>query len=123
MKGNIDLSDSKSSTLLKFVTPLLTPGEEIRERRQSGKYEYITELLVKGVDKWTVKGVQDKGSVYDYSNLIQHASVGNNQYREIRIESHLETGMIRSFYLPAQPISTQVKDMMLFIMIKQTPVI
>lgn len=43
------------------------------------------------------EGVQDKGSVYDYSNLIQHASVGNNQYREIRIESHLETGMIRSF--------------------------
>ncbi|STH33017.1 hemolysin A [Escherichia coli] len=37
LKGNIDLSDSKSSTLLKFVTPLLTPGEEIRERRQSGK--------------------------------------------------------------------------------------
>ena len=92
MKGNIDLSDSKSSTLLKFVTPLLTPGEEIRERRQSGKYEYITELLVKGVDKWTVKGVQDKGAVYDYSNLIQHASVGNNQYREIRIESHLGDG-------------------------------
>ncbi|HFM4841583.1 TPA: RTX toxin hemolysin HlyA, partial [Escherichia coli] len=92
LKGNIDLSDSKSSTLLKFVTPLLTPGEEIRERRQSGKYEYITELLVKGVDKWTVKGVQDKGSVYDYSNLIQHASVGNNQYREIRIESHLGDG-------------------------------
>lgn len=92
LKGNIDLSDSKSSTLLKFVTPLLTPGEEIRERRQSGKYEYITELLVKGVDKWTVKGVQDKGAVYDYSNLIQHASVGNNQYREIRIESHLGDG-------------------------------
>ncbi|HDW0355739.1 TPA: RTX toxin hemolysin HlyA [Escherichia coli] len=92
LKGNIDLSDSKSSTLLKFVTPLLTPGEEIRERRQSGKYEYITELLVKGVDKWTVKGVQDKGSVYDYSNLIQHTSVGNNQYREIRIESHLGDG-------------------------------
>ncbi len=92
LKGNIDLSDSKSSTLLKFVTPLLTPGEEIRERRQSGKYEYITELLVKGVDKWTVKGIQDKGSVYDYSNLIQHASVGNNQYREIRIESHLGDG-------------------------------
>lgn len=92
LKGNINLSDSKSSTLLKFVTPLLTPGEEIRERRQSGKYEYITELLVKGVDKWTVKGVQDKGSVYDYSNLIQHASVGNNQYREIRIESHLGDG-------------------------------
>ncbi|GCI24097.1 hemolysin A [Escherichia coli] len=92
LKGNIDLSDSKSSTLLKFVTPLLTPGEEIRERRQSGKYEYITVLLVKGVDKWTVKGVQDKGAVYDYSNLIQHASVGNNQYREIRIESHLGDG-------------------------------
>ncbi|HBA8112848.1 TPA: RTX toxin hemolysin HlyA [Escherichia coli] len=92
LKGNIDLSDSKSSTLLKFVTPLLTPGDEIRERRQSGKYEYITELLVKGVDKWTVKGVQDKGAVYDYSNLIQHASVGNNQYREIRIESHLGDG-------------------------------
>ncbi|EFN8783628.1 Hemolysin, plasmid [Escherichia coli] len=92
LKGDIDLSDSKSSILLKFVTPLLTPGEEIRERRQSGKYEYITELLVKGVDKWTVKGVQDKGSVYDYSNLIQHASVGNNQYREIRIESHLGDG-------------------------------
>ena len=92
LKGNINLSDSKSSTLLKFVTPLLTPGEEIRERRQSGKYEYITELLVKGVDKWMVKGVQDKGSVYDYSNLIQHASVGNNQYREIRIESHLGDG-------------------------------
>ncbi|EFH2567388.1 RTX toxin hemolysin HlyA [Escherichia coli] len=92
LKGNIDLSDSKSSTLLKFVTPLLTPGEEIRERRQSGKYEYITELLVKGVDKWTVKGVQDKGAVYDYSNLIQHASVGNNQYQEIRIESHLGDG-------------------------------
>ncbi|MBS8364813.1 RTX toxin hemolysin HlyA, partial [Escherichia coli] len=33
-----------------------------------------------------------KGSVYDYSNLIQHASVGNNQYREIRIESHLGDG-------------------------------
>ena len=91
--------------------------------RQSGKYEYITELLVKGVDKWTVKGVQDKGSVYDYSNLIQHASVGNNQYREIRIESHLGDGDDKVFYLPAQPISTQVKDMMLFIMIKQTPVI
>lgn len=92
LKGDIDLSDSKYSTLLKFITPLLTPGEEIRDRRQSGKYEYITELLVKGVDKWTVKGVQDKGSVYDYSNLIQHASVGNNQYREIRIESHLGDG-------------------------------
>lgn len=61
LKGNIDLSDSKSSTLLKFVTPLLTPGEEIRERRQSGKYEYITELLVKGVDKWTVKGFRTRG--------------------------------------------------------------
>lgn len=92
LKGNIDLSDSQSSTLLKFITPLLTPGEEIRDRRQSGKYEYITELLVKSVDKWTIKGVQDKGAVYDYSNLIQHASVGNNQYREIRIESHLGDG-------------------------------
>lgn len=92
LKGNIDLSDSKSSTLLKFITPLLTPGEEIRNRRQSGKYEYITELLVKGVDKWTIKGIQDKGSVYDYSNLIQHVSIGNNQYREIRIESHLGDG-------------------------------
>lgn len=92
LKGNIDLSDSKSSTLLKFITPLLTPGEEVRDRRQSGKYEYITELLVKGVDKWTVKGVQDKGAVYDYSNLIQHASVGNNQYREVRIESNLGDG-------------------------------
>ncbi|MCT7051785.1 calcium-binding protein, partial [Salmonella enterica] len=49
-------------------------------------------LLVKGVDKWTVKGVQDKGSVYDYSNLIQHASVGSNQYREILIESQLGDG-------------------------------
>ncbi|WP_105494343.1 RTX toxin hemolysin HlyA [Escherichia coli] len=97
LKGNIDLSDSKSSTLLKFVTPLLTPGEEIRERRQSGKYEYITELLVNGVDKWTVKGVQGKGSVYDYSNLIQHASVGNNQYREIRIESQLGDGNDKVF--------------------------
>lgn len=92
LKGNIDLSDSTSSTLLKFVTPLLTPGEETRSRRQSGKYEYMTELLVKGVDKWTVKGVRDKGSVYDYSNLIQHAVVGHNQYREIRIESQLGDG-------------------------------
>ncbi|PBN79789.1 RTX toxin hemolysin A, partial [Escherichia coli] len=56
-----------------------------------------TELLVKGVDKWTVKGVQDKGAVYDYSNLIQHASVGNNQYREIRIESHLGDGDDKAF--------------------------
>ncbi|EGQ7878310.1 RTX toxin hemolysin A, partial [Vibrio parahaemolyticus] len=46
LKGNIDISESKSSTLLKFVTPLLTPGEEIRDRKQSGKYEYMTELLV-----------------------------------------------------------------------------
>lgn len=52
----------------------------------------MTELLVKGVDKWTVKGVRDKGSVYDYSNLIQHAVVGHNQYREIRIESQLGDG-------------------------------
>ncbi|EGQ8715491.1 RTX toxin hemolysin A, partial [Vibrio parahaemolyticus] len=79
LKGNIDISESKSSTLLKFVTPLLTPGEEIRDRKQSGKYEYMTELLVKGVDKWTVKGVMNKGSVYDYSNLIQHALVGHDQ--------------------------------------------
>lgn len=92
LKGNIDLSESNSSTLLKFVTPLLTPGEEIRERKQSGKYEYMTELLVKGVDKWTVKGVQNKGGVYDYSNLIQHALVGRDQYREIRIESQLGNG-------------------------------
>lgn len=92
LKGNIDISESKSSTLLKFVTPLLTPGEEIRDRKQSGKYEYMTELLVKGVDKWTVKGVMNKGSVYDYSNLIQHALVGHDQYREIIIESHLGDG-------------------------------
>ncbi|GLX63406.1 hemolysin A [Proteus vulgaris] len=92
LKGNIDLSDSKSSTLLKFITPLLTPGEEVRNRKQSGKYEYMTELLVKGVDKWTVKGVKNKGSVYDYSNLIQHALVGRDQYREIRIESQLGDG-------------------------------
>ncbi|EGQ7827393.1 RTX family hemolysin [Vibrio parahaemolyticus] len=92
LKGNIDISESKSSTLLKFVTPLLTPGEEIRDRKQSGKYEYMTELLVKGVDKWTVKGVMNKGSVYDYSNLIQHALVGQDQYREIIIESHLGDG-------------------------------
>ncbi|MBW5840056.1 RTX family hemolysin [Yersinia enterocolitica] len=92
LKGNIDLSESKSSTLLKFVTPLLTPGEEIRDRKQSGKYEYVTELLVKSVDKWTVKGVQNKGAVYDYSNLIQHALVGQNQYREILIESQLGEG-------------------------------
>lgn len=92
LKGNIDISESKSSTLLKFVTPLLTPGEEIRDRKQSGKYEYMTELLVKGVDKWTVKGVMNKGSVYDYSNLIQHALVGHDQYREIIIESYLGDG-------------------------------
>lgn len=92
LKGNIDLSESNSSTLLKFITPLLTPGEEIRTIKQSGKYEYITELLVKGVDKWTVKSVQNKGGVYDYSNLIQHALVGHNQYREIRIESQLGNG-------------------------------
>lgn len=92
LKGNIDLSDSKSSTLLKFVTPLLIPGEETRSRRQSGKYEYMTELLVKGVDKWTVKGVRDQGSVYDYSNLIQHAMGRGNEYREIRIESQLGDG-------------------------------
>lgn len=89
LKGSIDLSESKFSTLLKFITPLLTPGEEIRDRKQSGKYEHITELLVKGVDKWTVNGVQNSGAVYDYTNLIQHASVGNRQYREVRIESRL----------------------------------
>ncbi|HBA9101149.1 TPA: RTX family hemolysin [Escherichia coli] len=92
LKGNIDISESNSSILLKFITPLLTPGEEIRNRKQSGKYEYMTELLVKGVDKWTVKGVQNKGGVYDYSNLIQHALVGRDQYREIRIESQLGNG-------------------------------
>ncbi|OQM39580.1 RTX family hemolysin [Citrobacter braakii] len=92
LKGNVDLSESKSSVLLKFITPLFTPGEEIRNRKQSGKYEYMTELLVKGVDKWTVKGVKNKGAVYDYSNLIQHALVGHNQYREIHIESQLGDG-------------------------------
>lgn len=45
------------------------------------------------------EGVQDKGSVYDYSNLIQHASVGNNQYREIRIESHLGDGDDKVFFI------------------------
>ncbi|NBM04008.1 MULTISPECIES: RTX family hemolysin [Proteus] len=92
LKGNIDLSDIKDSSLLKFVTPLLTPGEEIRHRKQSGKYQYITELLVNDVDRWTVKGVQNKNAVYDYSNLIQHAGIGNNKYREIRIESKLGNG-------------------------------
>lgn len=92
LKGNIDLSESKSSILLKFITPLLTPGEEIRNRKQSGKYEYMTELLVKGVNKWTVKGVQNNGAVYDYSNLIQHALVSHDQYREVRIESQLGDG-------------------------------
>lgn len=91
LKGNIDLSTEDTSTLLKFVKPLLLPGEEIRNRRQSGKYEYITELLVKGIDKWTVRGIQNKGSVYDYSSLIQHALV-NNKYREVRIESRLGNG-------------------------------
>ncbi|NBL78710.1 RTX family hemolysin [Proteus sp. G2672] len=92
LKGNVDISDIDKSALLKFINPILTPGEEIRHRKQSGKYQYMTELLVNGVDRWIVKGTKDKGSVYDYSNLIQHADITNNQYREIRIESRLGNG-------------------------------
>ncbi|EEY3529624.1 TPA: RTX family hemolysin [Escherichia coli] len=92
LKGNLDISDSKTSTLLKFMTPILTPGEELRTRKQSGKYEYITELQVKGVNKWTVKGVKSQGAVYDYSSLIQYATTESGQNRQIIIDSFLGEG-------------------------------
>ncbi|EFL78275.1 RTX family hemolysin [Actinobacillus pleuropneumoniae] len=101
-KGEIDISNSQTSTLLKFVTPLLTPGTESRERTQTGKYEYITKLVVKGKDKWVVNGVKDKGAVYDYTNLIQHAHISSSvargeEYREVRLVSHLGNGNDKVF--------------------------
>ncbi|MGL5511229.1 MAG: RTX family hemolysin, partial [Microcoleaceae cyanobacterium] len=80
-KGEINIPNDEKSNLLTFVTPTLTPGEEIRERKQTGKYEYMTSLIVNRKDVWTVNGNQDKGSVYDYSNLIQFANKGDTLYR------------------------------------------
>ncbi|WP_150540254.1 RTX family hemolysin [Actinobacillus vicugnae] len=104
LKGEIDLAtNSKASTLLKFVTPTLTAGEEIRERKQSGKYQYVTELLVKGKKQWVVKGVLEHGATYDYSNLIQHVQSGTTegntqiQYTEIKIQSNLGKGNDKIF--------------------------
>ncbi|BFU59324.1 MULTISPECIES: RTX family hemolysin [Rodentibacter] len=96
LKGNIALPDSDKSTSLSFVRPTFAPGEEIRSRKQEGKYEYMTSLLVKGVDRWVVTGVQNASGVYDYANLIQFMyagysdlTKGGRQYRELKIVSNL----------------------------------
>ncbi|AUI65285.1 MULTISPECIES: RTX family hemolysin [Glaesserella] len=101
-QGKIDISNSQTSTLLKFVTPLLTPGTESRERTQTGKYEYVTKLVVNGVNQWSVNGVKNKGAVYDYTNLIQHAHISSSvargeEYREVRLTSHLGHGNDKVF--------------------------
>ncbi|SUT94307.1 RTX-I toxin determinant A [Actinobacillus lignieresii] len=89
LEGKIDLSSINKTTLLKFVTPVFTAGEEIRERKQTGKYEYMTELFVKGKEKWVVTGVQSHNAIYDYTNLIQFAVEKNGTQRHVTIESHL----------------------------------
>ncbi|WP_233141422.1 RTX family leukotoxin LtxA [Aggregatibacter actinomycetemcomitans] len=89
IKGNIDLSGIKGSTTLTFLNPLLTAGKEERKTRQSGKYEFITELKVKGRTDWKVKGVPNSNGVYDFSNLIQHAVTRDNKVLEARLIANL----------------------------------
>ncbi|EFE4632186.1 RTX family hemolysin [Escherichia coli] len=97
LNGDIDLSNHNVSTLLKFETPLLTPGNEIRERKQSGKYEYITKLVVKGVDKWSIIGINNKDAIYDLSNIIQFASLNDGLNREIKVDLRLGSGNDKVF--------------------------
>nr|P55129.1 RecName: Full=RTX-I toxin determinant A from serotypes 5/10; AltName: Full=APX-IA; AltName: Full=Cytolysin IA; Short=CLY-IA; AltName: Full=Hemolysin IA; Short=HLY-IA [Actinobacillus pleuropneumoniae]BAA04014.1 RTX toxin I type L [Actinobacillus pleuropneumoniae] len=89
LEGKIDLSSINKTTLLKFITPVFTAGEEIRERKQTGKYEYMTELFVKGKEKWVVTGVESHNAIYDYTNLIQLAIDKKGEKRQVTIESHL----------------------------------
>ncbi|EHK89519.1 RTX family leukotoxin LtxA [Aggregatibacter actinomycetemcomitans] len=89
IKGNIDLSGIKGSTTLTFLNPLLTAGKEERKRRQSGKYEFITELKVKGRTDWKVKGIANANGVYDFSNLIQHFVTRENKVLEARLIANL----------------------------------
>ncbi|MDY4281373.1 MAG: RTX family hemolysin [[Pasteurella] mairii] len=101
-KGKIDISNSQTSTLLKFVTPLLTPGTESRKRTQTGKYEYVTKLDVNGINQWEVNGVKEKGAVYDFTNLIQHVHISSSvargeEYREVRLVSRLGKGNDKVF--------------------------
>ena len=90
-KGVIDISESDKSTLLKFINPLLTPGTETRERQQTGKYEYVTKLIVNNVKEWTVNGVKNESAVYDFSNVTQHIYNPHDveRYREIRVVANL----------------------------------
>ncbi|EIK5258247.1 enterohemolysin EhxA [Escherichia coli] len=87
-KGTIDLSTGNVSSVLTFITPTFTPGEEVRERKQSGKYEYMTSLIVNGKDTWSVKGIKNHKGVYDYSKLIQFVEKNNKHY-QARIISEL----------------------------------
>lgn len=94
LKGDIDLSGVQGSTHLTFLNPLLTAGKEERERRQTGKYEYVTELTVKGRTDWKVKGVQNANGVYDFTKLIQHAfkeqiTVTRSKYYEAKLIANL----------------------------------
>lgn len=89
LEGTINLSEINKTTLLTFITPVLTAGEEIRERKKTGKYEYMTELFVKGKEKWVVTGVKSHSSIYDYTQLIQFAVAPDGTKRQVTIESHL----------------------------------
>ncbi|MDH3003097.1 RTX family hemolysin [Pasteurella multocida] len=91
-QGTINLSHLKKKSLLTFVTPTLTAGEEIRNRKGTGKYQYLTELFVKGKDKWVVDGVKEHSSVYNFTNLIQHALTLDGKLRQVTIESNLGSG-------------------------------
>ncbi|KDN25179.1 hemolysin A [Moraxella bovoculi 237] len=70
--GIVDISnsDSKKTQALHFTSPLLSAGNESRERISNGKYSYINKLKFERVKNWQITD-GDASSKLDFSKVIQ----------------------------------------------------
>ncbi|HCQ9025501.1 TPA: hypothetical protein OMI62_004768 [Escherichia coli] len=91
-EGVINLSSSRKSQALVFVTPLLSATDEKRIRKKTGKNEYLSEIRLGKARGWVINDKGNTSTVADFTNVVQRIVFHDGVARNVSLSANLGHG-------------------------------